>query len=298
MLDSTTMDNHILPKLAEMAYGKLIAGLKFVPTLNRWNDPKPGTNANEWRVPTADGGSAKERTAGGPVVFEDRTADYVSMTAKQFYDAFITDESYDASSGIAYFDSFLETAVNNIIEKVETYAADQIANQAGLGYVGTLGSAMTRANFQTARTAFINSKIPTNNLKAFVSAETLNDLSNIAEFTRFDAVGGIPENAFRSGVVDRAGGFELLESPYVYSPSAGQHANLLFDPKQITYIFPAQKEVSKGGTVKAEFAKNGVRIYILEEQISGFNGATGYTVSVNFAVKAIRSAGVIVGRGK
>jgi hypothetical protein len=51
MLDSTTMDNHILPKLAEMAYGKLIAGLKFVPTLNRWNDPKAGTNANEWRVP-------------------------------------------------------------------------------------------------------------------------------------------------------------------------------------------------------------------------------------------------------
>ncbi|GAB4422304.1 MAG: hypothetical protein OHK0011_01100 [Turneriella sp.] len=290
---SVNMADHILPKLAEMAWGKLISQLKFVPQLSRWNNPQPGGNANSWRVPKVAGGSAKTRAPGAGVTFEDRTASYVEITAQQFYDAFITDESYESSTGIEYFAALLDTAVLNIVEKIEAYAAEQIALQLGIGSVGTHGVPVTRANLQTARLSFINNKIPTGNLKAFVSGETLVDLTDITEYARFDAVGAVPRNAYREGLVDRVGGFEILESPYVYSPAAGQHTNLLFDPGQIMYIFPAQKPISKSATVKAEFEREGVRLYILEEQTFGYNGGTAYTVSTNFGIKAIRTEGVI-----
>lgn len=299
MQDSTTMLDHILPKLAEQAWGKLIAELKFVPRLRRWNDPLPGQNASEWRVPKTSGGSAKTRAPGGAVTFEDRTATYETITTQQFYDAFVTDETYESSTGIQYLESLVETAVINVVEKVETYAAQAIATQVGVGTVGTYGVAGTRAHLQTARLAFINAKIPTNRLIAFVSGETLEDLTNIPEFTRFDAVGAVPGNAFREGLVDRVNGFQVLESPYVYSPAAGQHANVLADPQQVMYIFPAQPEIpASQGRSKVQFERNGVRLYILREPLPGYNGATAITVSVNFGCKAIRTQGVINWRAR
>lgn len=294
MLDSTTMLDHILPKLAEQAWGKLVAQLKFVPRLRRWNDPLAGQNASEWRVPKTSGGSAKTRAPSGGVTFEDRTATYETITTQQFYDAFITDESYESSTGIQYLESLIETAVGNVVEKVETHAAQAIATQSGVGTVGTYGSAGTRAHLQTARLSFINNKIPTRNLVAFVSGETHEDLTNISEFSRFDAIGAVPANAFREGIVDRVGGFQILESPYVYSPAANQHANILCDPQQVMYIFPAQNEIgSAQGRTKVQFERDGIRIYLLREPIPGYNGASGITVSVNFGCKAIRTEGVI-----
>lgn len=298
MQTSSNMSDHILPRLAEMAWGILISQLKFVPELNKWTNPTPGSNANSWRVPKITGGSAKERTPGAPIVFEDRVGTYEEIVAKQIYDAFITDESYESSSGFAYFESMLDTAVKNVVAQVETEAAKAIALQSGIGSVGTLGVAVARANLQTARMNLVNNKIPTGNLKAFVSAESMKDLTDINDLIRFDAVGAVPRNAIREGVVDRVSGFELLESPYVYSPAAGQHTNLLFDPSQIMYIFPAQKPISESSITKVEFDRDGVRLYILKEPIAGYNGAYAYTVSVNFGIKSIRTEGVVKLLGK
>ncbi|HRP70194.1 MAG TPA: hypothetical protein PLY93_11730 [Turneriella sp.] len=297
MQSSTNMNDHILPKLAELAWGMLISQLKFVPRLNKWPNPLPGSNANEYRVPKISGGSAKDRLPGAPVIFEDRVAGYTPITAKQIYDAFVTDESYQSSTGFAYFESLVESAVKNVVQEVETYAAEQVALQGGIGTVGTLGQAVTRANLQTARLAFVNNKIPTGNLLAFLSGETMKDIADINEYTRFDAVGAVPRNALREGVADRVSGFELLESPYVYSPNVGEHTNLLFDPSQIMYIFPAQAPIS-GDAQKAEFERDGIRLYLLKEYLAGYNGAYAYTVSVNFGIKAVRPEGVIKLLGK
>lgn len=288
----------ILPTLANIALGKLIDGLKFVSNTTRWADPIAGQNANQWYVPQVGGGSRKERLPGAPVIFEDRTSARIEIPTKQHYDAFTVDESFESSKAIQYFEPFLETAILNILEGIETQAMLAIAQQSGISAIGSNGVAVTRTQLKGARKAFVNNKIPRARLMALVSAETNEDLMDIAEFTRADASGEIASRVNLEGVVRKAAGFVIEESPYVASLVASSHRNLLFDPGSIMHIFPAQNTALRPGQVKAEASREGFRLYILRENTFGYNGGEAYTVSCNFGIKAVRPEGVIHWDGK
>lgn len=288
----------ILPTLANMALGKLIDGLKFVSNTTLWPNPIAGQNANTWYVPKISGGSMKTRAPGGPVIFEDRTAERVQIPTAQYYDAFTVDESFEASKAIQYFEPFLETAVNTILEGIETQAMLDIANASGISALGTNGVAVTRAVLATARKAFVNNKIPRARLMGLISAETNEDISAIAEFSRMDASGDVGASVQREGVVRKAMGFNLEESPYVPSLVASSHRNLLFDPGSIMHIFPAQSTAARPGQTKVEASRDGFRLYLLRENTFGQNGGEAYTVSCNFGIAPVRTEGLIHLNGK
>lgn len=288
----------ILPTLANIALGKLIDGLKFVSNTTLWPNPIAGQNANTWYVPKIGGGSKKTRAPGAPVIFEDRTTERVPIITEQHYDAFTIDESFEASKAIAYFEPYLETAINTILEGIEMQAMLDIANASGISALGTNGVAVTRAVLATARRSFVNNKIPRARLMALISAETNEDIAAISDFNRNDTSGDSGINVQKDGRVLRAMGFNLEESPYLPSLAANSHRNLLFDPGSIMHIFPAQSTVARPGQTKVEASRDGFRLYILRENTFGQNGGEAYTVSCNFGIAPVRTEGLIHLDGK
>lgn len=298
MVHTGNQPDLILPTLANIALGKLIAGLKVVANTTLWPNPIAGQNTNDWYVPRVGGGTPKIRAPGGPVVFEDRTSDRVRIPTKQYYDAFDWDESIDASKALQFYEPFIETAVTTILEGIESDALLMLANELGITAIGTPGVAVTRAQIQAARLAFLNSKIPQGRLMALISGETSQDITNITEYTRMDASGDIAARTNIEGLVRRAGGFTLEESPYVASLAPLSHRNLLFDPGSIMHIFPAQTTQNSLGQIKTEASRDGFRLYMLLEGRPATNGGRGVTVSCNFGIKPVRSSGLIHLDGK
>jgi hypothetical protein len=298
MVHTGNQTDLILPTLANIALGKLIAGLKIPSNTTLWPNPMAGENTNDWYVPKVGGGTPKVRAPGASVVFEDRTSSRVRIPTKQYYDAFEWDESIDASKAVAYYEPFIQTCVDSILEGIEADAMQILATASGITAIGTLGSSVTRTHLQQARLQFLNNKVPLGRLTALISGETSLDIANITEYTRMDSSGDIGARTQQEGLVRMASGFRLEESPYVYSPAANQHRNLLFDPGSIMHIFPAQTTQNSLGQQKVEAARDGFRLYMLLEGRPGTNGGRGVTVSCNFGIAPVRTEGLIHLNGK
>ena len=293
-LDIVTQANLIVDQIAPIALGKLIAELNFVSTTRNWPDPiQSDENSNVYRVPKLGSFSANTRAPGADVTYQDPAATKEDITVQEFETSFLVDASLEASQGVRYLNQFIDEAVKTIAEEIETVSMANVAAGA-TNFTGAFGTAFDEARLRAARLAMGKDKIPRTERYLALAPDAMAELTAIDKFSRADILGVPGVNL--EGFIGRVLGFNTWESPYVDDGGGTDLSNVAYWRNAIMHIFPRQVDFAEGSSMKRSFERDGIRISVLRERVSGKNGGIGYTISSVYGNKIVRQEGVQIVR--
>jgi len=285
-----------LPKLAELAVGQLYRSLGFIQNTFVWRTTAAVQNGGTWNIPVLGTFGSNVRAPGDSVVQQSPVPTVRSINIIERESTFPVDPTWeDSESGTNYILQYLTNAVNAVARDVTRDLLSILAQEPGVSFTGTLGATLVKADFDSARKILTDNELPEDNRYAILSTDQMSNLVNIPEFSRVDA-NGIP-GVFSDGVVRRVAGFAALETPYVYSPLAGQHIGLAVHAPSVYSVFPMQGSFNKGSAEKSETELDGIRIALLREYLPGYNGAYQITVSSRFGFRLGRQEALVHLRG-
>lgn len=298
MLDVTTQANLLVEKMQKVAVGALYAQLGFLSFTNRWFTQRKIENGGTFTIPLLGTASSNTRAPGDAVVDQTPSPTKRTVTIVEEESSFQMDPTWMSSEGMVdFFEQQVTNHTNALAEAVMTDILEIIATSGGIASVGTLAADLTKVHLDAIKLALNNSAIPKEPRLAIVSSEMENALGNIAEYSDYDS-GGIP-GIHALGMVKKASGLFVKETPYTYSPAGGQHQGFACWPQSIWSVFPMQETFNKGEVaVKTEQEIDGLRLYLLREYVPGFNGSERVTLSIRYGAKIGRDAGVIRIDGK
>jgi len=298
MLDITTQANLLVEKMSKMAIGQLYSQLGFLALTNRWFTKRKIENGGTFTIPLLGTASSNTRAPGDKVVDQTPSPTKRTVTIVEEESSFQMDPTWMSSEGmIDFFEQQVVNHTNALAEAVMMDILNIIASSLGIAAVGTLGADITKTHMDAMKLALNNSAIPKEPRLAIISGEMENALGDIDEYSDYDS-GGIP-GIHALGMVKRASGFFIKETPYCKVPAANQHQGFACWPQSIWSVFPMQETFNKGETaVKTESEIDGLRLYMLREYVSGYNGSERITLSIRYGLKIGRDAGVIRIDGK
>jgi hypothetical protein len=281
MMNTTNQAALIATKFAATAVGELYKELGFMQRTNLWRTNDVKENGN-FEVPVIGQNLvANDRTGGGDTVDQTPDADTVPVTLVEKHVAFPIDLNWYASeNGQMTIMTNLQNAIKVLAKKVHTEVFKTVALTAGLSSTGTLGSTLVLADWDYARQTLVEQNADNGNFAALISPKSMNDLKAIAEFATFN-VTGIP-GAYPDGMVAKADGFTIMETPRLHIPAAGQTYGIAGDFKGITTVFPKQKLFNSGDNFKIEQELDGIRYTVLQEYVPGKGGAWRWVVMATF----------------
>lgn len=281
MMNTTNQAALIATKFASQVVGELYRELGFVQRTRVWKTNDVKENGN-FEVPVVGQNLvANDRTGGGDTVDQTPDAATVAIPLVEKHVAFPIDLNWYASeNGQMTILENLQNAIKVLAKKVHTDIFETIATTAGLAATGTLGSALTLADWDVARKTLVDNDAAYNNLTALISTTGMNDLKAIPEFAEYNTNGiaGI----FSEGAVAKANNFMILETPRLYSPGAGQIVAFAGDMSGVTTVFPKQKLFSGEQNFKIEQEMDGIRFTILQEYVPGKGGAWRWVVMATY----------------
>lgn len=297
-IDVSSQANLIAERLHQRAIGTLYRGLNFINRTTKESTDTPRDNGEPVRIPLLGTVASNVRAPGADVTDTTESPTQRTMTIIERETSWRVDPTWAASPGkIAREEQRMVSRANQLGQDVMSNVLETIALSGGLASVGTLGVAVAKGDMDSARKQLTDGSIAQDPRLAIVSTDMMTDLSNVAEYSDFDS-GGIA-GIHAAGVVTRAAGFEIIESPYAYSPAGGQHIGFACDPESIYTLFPMQETFNKGDVaVKTEAELDGMRLYMLREYSEKMNGGERWTLSIRYAVSVARDAGVILINGK
>ena len=290
-LDVTTQAQLLTDKLMQMAVGTLYKRLGFVQLTQRWRTNSVMENGDTFNVPILGTVASNTRAPGAQVTDTTETPSRRTVTITERETSWLVDPTWSSSEGIRFQEQRIISRTNQLAQDVMDDILETVATQAGPTSVGTLGVALTKANMDTARKTLSDGSIPDVPRIAVVSTDMMEDLNNIPEYSDFEKLGTAGVHA--DGIVGRAAGFMLMESPYVHSPAGGQHQGFACWPESITTVFPMQEVFNRGSAVKSESDIDGLRLYLLREHAEKQNGAERWTLSMRFGSLVNRDEGLV-----
>lgn len=292
-----SQSNLLTEKLNQMAIGQLYQNLDFVQTTRRWATRQKIENGGSFAIPTLGTVASNVRAPGGQVVDQTPAPTKQTIPVIEREVTIPMDPTWLSSEGDFYFaEQQMMSAINALSEDVMNDILSAIATTGGLNAVGTLGATLTKADFDAARKFLTDAALPRNGRSMIVSPDMMTDLTNIPEYSDYDksGIGGSNPQGYTRAV----SGFEVLESAYTENPAAGQHIGFACHPESVNTVFPMQETFTDGSNVKSEVAKDGLRLYILDEYRPQYNGMRAWTFSVRFGAAVGRPDGVVLVNGK
>jgi hypothetical protein len=280
MLSQGTQAALLMNSFAAQAVGDLYRNLGFIQRTNVWKTEDIEENGGIYKIPVIGGNLvANDRTGTGDTVDQTPNAAVVDVPIIEKHVAFRIDPNWMASA------KGQQTVQVNLLNAVKTvakafYAAmfQAFATTSGLQSVGTLGTAYTLANWDSARKALVDVEADYENFIALISTTGMNDLKAIPQFADFNVTG--VAGIYQNGQVAKADNFLIFETPRIYSPSPGQAVGLAMDPSGIWTVFPKQHTFAEGGNIKVEQEFDGIRMTVLQEYVPGKGGSWRWVVMV------------------